>query len=51
MKLEVGVSPNCSEAVFRFYALNPGHVQKIPQALADEVGAYCREFFKEAGPD
>lgn len=51
MELEVGVSPNCSEAVFRFYTLNPEHIQKLLQALADEVRAYCREFLEEADPD
>lgn len=51
MKLEVGVSPNCSEAVFRFYTLNPEHMQKILQALADEVRAYCGQLLGEAFPE
>lgn len=51
MELEAGVWPNCSEAVFRFYTLNPEHMQKILQALADEVRAYCRQFLEETYPE
>ena len=37
MKIEVGLSPNCSEAVFRFYTLDPGQAREILQAFAKEV--------------
>lgn len=41
MKVEVGFHASCSEAVFRFYTLKPKKVQKILQAIQDEVrGAY-----------
>jgi hypothetical protein len=39
MKVEYGLNPNCSEAVFRFYTLEPRRMQEILQALADEIDA------------
>lgn len=39
MKIEVGPWANCSEAVFRFYTLDPKKMQLILQALADEISA------------
>jgi len=37
MKIEIGINPNCSEAVFRFYTLDPKEIQTILQAIADEI--------------
>ena len=37
MKVEVGLNPNCSEAVFRFYTEDPQVAHKILQAFAEEV--------------
>jgi hypothetical protein len=39
MKIEYSLNPNCSEAVFRFYTLEPEKIQKVLQALADEINA------------
>ena len=39
MEIESGINPNCSEAVFRFYTLEPQKIQGILQALADEISA------------
>lgn len=39
MKVEYSLNPNCSEAVFRFYTLEPEMMQYILQALADEINA------------
>jgi hypothetical protein len=39
MEIEMGLNPNCSEAVFRFYTVDPKQIQAILQALADEVSA------------
>jgi len=33
------LNPNCSEAVFRFYTLDPKKIQYILQSIADEVSA------------
>jgi hypothetical protein len=37
MRVEKGLNPNCSEAVFRFYTEDPQVAHKILQAFADEV--------------
>ena len=37
MKIESGLHPNCSEAVFRFYTEDPKVAHRILQAFADEV--------------
>ncbi len=37
MKIEIGVNPNCSEAVFRFHTEDTEIARKILQAFADEV--------------
>ena len=37
MRVEPLHNPNCSEAVFRFYTLEPEKIQAILQALADEI--------------
>jgi len=37
MRVEFNLNPNCSEAVFRFYTLEPKEIQYILQAIADEV--------------
>ena len=37
MRIERGLSPNCSEAVFRFYTLDPEQARQILQAFANEV--------------
>ena len=37
MKAEIGLNPNCSEAVFRFYTEDAQAAHKILQAFADEV--------------
>ena len=37
MKIEVGLNPNCSEAVFRFYTEEVEVARKILQAFANEV--------------
>jgi hypothetical protein len=37
MRIEYGLNPNCSEAVFRFYTLEPNRMRDILQALADEI--------------
>ena len=37
MRIETGVNPNCSEAVFRFYTEDPKLAHQILQAFADEV--------------
>ena len=39
MKIEQGLNPNCSEAVFRFYTLEPKKIQTILQAIANEISA------------
>jgi hypothetical protein len=39
MRIEYALNPNCSEAVFRFYTLEPEKIQQILQALADEIDA------------
>lgn len=39
MRIEYGINPNCSEAVFRFYTLDPKEIQTILQAIADEISA------------
>lgn len=39
MKIEKSLNPNCSEAVFRFYTLEPKKIQTILQAIADEISA------------
>lgn len=39
MKIEFGVSSNCSESVFRFYTLDPKQIQTILQSIADEISA------------
>lgn len=39
MKIEKGPQSNCSEAVFRFYTLKPSEMQKILQAVANEVAS------------
>jgi hypothetical protein len=39
MKIEKGLNPNCSEAVFRFYTTKPKDIQFILQAFADEISA------------
>jgi len=33
------LNPNCSEAVFRFYTLDPKKIRFILQAIADEISA------------
>lgn len=37
MKIEYGINPNCSEAVFRFHTLKPKEIQTILQAIAEEI--------------
>ena len=37
MQIEKGLNPNCSEAVFRFYTLEPKKIQEILQIIADKV--------------
>ena len=37
MKMETGLNPNCSEAVFRFYTDQVDTARNILQAFADEV--------------
>lgn len=37
MRIEYALNPNCSEAVFRFYTLEPNRMRDILQALADEI--------------
>ena len=37
MRIEQGLNPNCSEAVFRFYTEDPQTAHKILQAFADEI--------------
>lgn len=39
MKVESGLNPNCSEAVFRFYTEDTEVARKILQAFADEVAS------------
>lgn len=38
MRLEKGLNPNCSEAVFRFYTEDPKIAHQILEAFAQEVG-------------
>ena len=33
------LNPNCSEAVFRFYTLEPTEIQQVLQAIANEISA------------
>lgn len=40
------LNPNCSESVFRFHTTEPVNMQKILQAIADEIGANNTEYFK-----
>jgi len=42
MKIEIGVNPNCSEAVFRFHTEDTEVARKILQAFANEVAAAYR---------
>lgn len=39
MKIENSLNPNCSEAVFRFYTLEPKEIRDILQAIANEINA------------
>ena len=39
MKIEIGLNPNCSEAVFRFHTEDTEVARKILQAFANEVAA------------
>lgn len=39
MKIEYGISANCSESVLRFYTLDPKQIQTILQLIADEISA------------
>ena len=39
MIIEMSLNPNCSEAVMRFFTLEPKKIQEILQAIADEVSA------------
>ena len=39
MKIEKGLNPNCSEAVFRFYTLEPKKIQQILQIISDKVSS------------
>lgn len=47
MRIEYGLNPNFSEAVFRFYTLELEKIQQILQALADEIDA-STEFKPQA---
>lgn len=38
MEIQIGLSPNCSESVFRFFTLKPKKIQQILQIIADKVG-------------
>lgn len=53
MEISIGVTPNCSEAVFRFYTLDPFTMQKILNAFATEVSQVYRKWRKrgEAVPE
>ena len=42
MRIETGVNPNCSEAVFRFHTEDTEVARKILQAFANEVAAAYR---------
>ena len=42
MRIEIGVNPNCSEAVFRFHTEDTEVARKILQAFANEVAAAYR---------
>jgi len=37
MRIEYGINPNCSEAVFRFYTLEPKKIHTILQSIANEI--------------
>lgn len=37
MKIEYGISSNCSEAVFRFFSLDPKIMRNILQAIGNEI--------------
>ena len=37
MFVQISLNPNCSEAVFRFYTVDPEQVRRILQAFANEV--------------
>jgi len=39
MIIENSLNPNCSEAVFRFHTVKPKEIQKILQAIADELNS------------
>ena len=48
MKIEIGLNPNCSEAVFRFYTDEPKVAHRILQAFADGVST-CQRRSMDAG--
>lgn len=50
MIIENSLNPNCSEAVFRFHTVEPKKIQKILQAIADEIGANNSYFGKQKVP-
>jgi len=50
VRIESGLHPNCSEAVFRFYTEDPKVAHRILQAFADEV-AETNEHSAEIVPE
>lgn len=50
MKVEYGINPNCSEAVFRFGTVDPKEIHIILQALADEISANNSGWGKQRVP-
>jgi len=51
MIIERNLQPNCSEAVFRFYTLDPKQIHFILQAVADEVSCNCGIWGKQTIPE
>ncbi|MEO0126321.1 MAG: hypothetical protein ABIL44_01055 [candidate division WOR-3 bacterium] len=51
MLIERNLQPNCSEAVFRFYTLDPKQIHFILQAIADEVSHNCKIWGKQVIPE
>jgi hypothetical protein len=47
MRIEMCLSPNCSEAVFRFYTEDPQIARRILQAFANEVAHANHEIPEE----
>lgn len=50
MEVEKGINPNCSEAVFRFYTLDPEEMHAILSAILRSVNNALRDFPDKCNP-